>query len=353
MVSFSGYLPGANIFTAHSRRKRLTINFRNAPYILGLRSFLYAIAVGNTAVMKGSELSPRCFSVLAQVLIEAGLPAGVLNVIYVRPSDAAEVTTALIEHSAVKKINFTGSTAVGSIVAGTAGRNLKPVLMELGGKASAIVCEDADVQKAALQCALGAFLHSGQICMSTERILVASNILDEFRPALQEKIAHVFPAHAPAVLVQSAAVDKNRRLVADAVSKGAKVILGDHEKEEISWTRMAPIVVEGTAKGMDLFHTESFGPSVSLIPFENDEDAIAVANDTDYGLSGAIFTESLSRGLKIARAVETGAIHINSMSVHDEPALPHGGAKKSGWGRFNSKWGLNEFLRLKTITYQL
>ena len=290
---------------------------------------------------------------LAQVLLEAGLPPGVMNLIYVQPKDAADVTTALIEHPAIKKVNFTGSTAVGSIIAATAGKNLKPVLMELGGKASAIVCEDADIQKAALQCALGAFLHSGQICMSTERILVSSKALEAFRPALQEKVSQVFPAHAPAVLVQSAAVDKNKRLIADAVAKGAKVVHGDPAKEEISRTRMAPIVVEGTAKGMDLFYTESFGPSVSLIPFESDEDAIAMANDTDYGLSGAIFTESLARGLKIARAVETGAIHINSMSIHDEAALPHGGAKKSGWGRFNGKWGLNEFLRLKTITYQL
>lgn len=318
-----------------------------------MRSFLYAIAVGNTAVMKGSELSPRCFSVLLQVMYEAGLPPGVVNLIYVQPKDAAEVTTALIEHPAIRKVNFTGSTAVGSIIAGAAGKNLKPVLMELGGKASAIVCDDADIGKAALQCALGAFMHSGQICMSTERILVASSILDKFRPALQEKIGQIFPAHTPAVLVQSAGVEKNKKLIADAVRKGAKIIHGDHEKDEISKTRMAPVVVEGTTKEMDLFHTESFGPSVSVIPFETDEDAIAIANDTDYGLNGAVFTEGLARGLRIAKAVNTGNIHINGMTVHDEPALPHGGVKRSGWGRFNSKWGLDEFLRLKTITYQI
>lgn len=331
----------------------LTGGYRNAPYILGVRSFLYAIAVGNTAVMKGSELSPRCFSVIFEVMREAGLPDGVLNLIYVKPSDAAEVTTALIEHPSIKKINFTGSTTVGGIIAGAAGKNLKPVLMELGGKASAIVCDDADVDKAALQCALGAFMHSGQICMSTERILVASSVLDKFRPAFTEKIHHVFPAHTPAVLVQSAAVEKNKKLISDAVSKGAKVIHGDHEKDEISKTRMAPVVIEGTKPGMDLFHTESFGPSVSLIPFSTDDEAIAVANDTTYGLNGAVFTESLARGLKIAKAMETGNVHINSMTVHDEPALPHGGVKRSGWGRFNAKWGLDEFLRIKTITYQL
>lgn len=132
---------------------------RNAPYILGLRAIIYALAAGNTVVFKGSELSPRCFWVLGQVLTDAGLPPGALNMIYSKPQDAAEVTTALIEHPAVKKINFTGSTAVGSIIAAQAGKNLKPCLMELGGKASAIVCADADLSKAGLQCALGAFLH--------------------------------------------------------------------------------------------------------------------------------------------------------------------------------------------------
>lgn len=318
-----------------------------------MRAVLYAIAVGNTAILKGSELSPRCFWVLGQVLTQAGLPAGVVNIIYHRPQDAAEVTTALINHPSIKKISFTGSTAVGSIIASQAGKALKPVLMELGGKASAIVCSDADISKAATQCAVGAFLHSGQICMSTERILVASKILDPFRTALQSAISNIFPSHTPAVLIQSNGVEKNKRLIKDAVSKGAKVIHGDHEKDEISETRMAPIVVEGTTKEMDLFYTESFGPSVSLVPFGTDEEAIAMANDTEYGLSGAVFTESLGRGLKIAKSIETGAVHINGMSVHDEAALPHGGTKKSGWGRFNARWGLEEFLRLKTITYQV
>ncbi|KAE9992163.1 hypothetical protein EG327_009896 [Venturia inaequalis] len=324
----------------------------NAPYILGLRAMIYALAAGNTVVFKGSELSPRCFSVLGQVLTEAGLPAGVLNMIYHKPQDASEITTALVEHPAIKKVNFTGSTAVGSIIAGMSGKNLKPCLMELGGKASAIVCADAELSKAGMQCALGAFLHSGQVCMSTERILVHSSIISEFRTALQGAITSVFPAHTPAVLIASAGVEKNKKLIEDAVSKGAKVTHGDHKIEESSKTRMAPIVVEGVKDHMDLFHTESFGPSVSLIPFETEEEAVKMANDTDYGLSGAIFTESLGRGLRMAKQIESGAIHINSMSVHDEPNLPHGGVKKSGWGRFNSKWGLAEFLRTKTITFQ-
>lgn len=326
---------------------------RNAPYILGFRSFVYALAVGNTCIVKGSELSPHCFWALGSIFKEAGLPDGCLSILYHRPQDAAEVTRVLIESPAIKKVNFTGSTAVGSIIAATAGKNLKPVLMELGGKASAIVCEDADVDKAAKECALGAFLHSGQICMATERILVNRSVLEPFKSALQEWVSRIFSTSEPApVLITSAGVEKNRKLIADAKAKGASIVAGDPEVKEQSEHRMRPIVVGDVTKEMDLYHTESFGPSVSLIAVDSDDEAVDIANDTDYGLSGAVFTEDLKRGLRIARQIESGAIHINSMSVHDEAGLPHGGVKKSGWGRFNADWGLEEFLRTKTITFQ-
>ena len=266
----------------------------------------------------------------------------------------------LIEHPAVKKVNFTGSTAVGRIIASTAGKALKPVLMELGGKASAIVLDDADVDKAAHACALGAFLHSGQICMSTERIVAHSAVLDRFTTAFRAAVAQAFGADKPApVLITSAGVEKNKRLVASAVAAGAKILHGDlqaderhPETDEVSKTRMRPIVVGGVNKDMELYHTESFGPSVSVISVESEEEAVAIANDTEYGLSSAVFTENLARGLRVARQIESGAVHINAMTVHDESNLPHGGAKMSGWGRFNGSWGIEEFLRLKTVTYQ-
>ncbi|KAF2263556.1 aldehyde dehydrogenase [Lojkania enalia] len=332
----------------------------NAPYILGTRAVLYALAAGNTCILKGSELSPRCFWAIGTVLNEAGLPPGAMNVVYHQPSDAAAVTTALIEHPAVKKVNFTGSTAVGRIIAQTAGRNLKPVLMELGGKASAIVLDDADLKKAATHCALGAFLHSGQICMATERILVHKHVKAQFVEAFKGASEGIFGGEKPApVLVQSAGVDKNKRLVSEAVKAGAKIIHGDHEKEEyhpetkeVSKTRMRPIIVDGVNKNMELYHTESFGPSVSLIEISSEDEAIQIANDTEYGLTSAVFTENLARGIRVAKQIESGAVHINAMTVHDETNLPHGGAKMSGWGRFNGNWGLEEFLRLKTITYQ-
>ena len=324
----------------------------NAPYILGLRAVIYALATGNTAILKGSELSPRSFWAIGSVFHEAGLPAGVLNVLYHRPQDAAAVTNRLIEAPEVKKVNFTGSTAVGAIIAAKSGENLKPCLMELGGKASALVLDDADIENAAFQCALGAFVHAGQICMSTERIVVHKSILEPFSEALKGAIAKIYPDSGEApILVARPAVEKNQKLVKDAVDKGAKLLYGDLNSKETNSHRLRPFVVQDVTKEMDLYYTESFGPSVSLLTVESDDEAVDYANDTEYGLSGAIFTKDLQRGIRLARQIDSGAIHINQMSVHDEAGLPHGGVKKSGWGRFNHEYGLNEFLKLKTVTF--
>ncbi|KAK3716525.1 hypothetical protein LTR37_006421 [Vermiconidia calcicola] len=324
----------------------------NAPLILGTRAFLYAIASGNTVILKGSELCPRTFWALGSVMKQAGLPDGVLSVIYHQTSDAAAVANTIIEHPHVRKVNFTGSTMTGSIIASKAGKELKPVLMELGGKASAIVCEDADLEKAAMQVALGSFLHAGQICMATERVLVNRKVIEPFAEALKGASEKVYaPSGDAPLLVAQNTVEKNHKLLDDANNKGAKVMYGDINAKEQSKNRIRPVIVSDVKKDMDIFYTESFGPTVSLIAVDSDDEAIEIANDTEYGLSGAIFTENLGRGLKIAKEIDSGAIHINSMSVHDESMLPHGGVKKSGWGRFNAQWGIEEFLKLKTVTY--
>ncbi|KAL5339305.1 Aldehyde/histidinol dehydrogenase [Aspergillus crustosus] len=324
----------------------------NAPFILGTRAVALPLAAGNTTILKGSELSPKCFWVIGDIFREAGLPAGCLNVLYHRTSDAAAVTNALIAHPDVRKISFTGSTNVGSIIASTAGKYIKPVLLELGGKASAIVLDDADLEKAALGCALGAFLHSGQICMSTERIVVQRSIAEKFQKVLVETVEKVFGKHAPApVLVATAAVKKNKDLVVDALSKGANVVFGDPKASESGANNLRPVIVGGVTKDMDLYATESFGPTVSLLIVDSDEEAIKLANDTEYGLSSAVFTTNLFRGLRLAKQIESGAVHINSMTVHDEPTLPHGGWKSSGFGRFGGTAGYDEWLQTKTITW--
>ncbi|KAH7370191.1 aldehyde dehydrogenase domain-containing protein [Rhexocercosporidium sp. MPI-PUGE-AT-0058] len=323
----------------------------NATYTLGFRSVTFAIAAGNTAVFKASETTPRSLGVVGTVFREAGLPDGVLNVIQTAPDDAAAVTKALIEHPAVKKINFTGSTAVGRHIAKIAGENLKPVLMELGGKAPAIVLADADLQLAASMCALGAFMHSGQICMSTERVIVDKNISKEFAEQMKGAIEAMFPSSGEAlVMVSGVGVKKNKALLKDAKSKGAEILYGDINAEEAAPERMRPVVVKGVKKEMDLYYTESFGPTVSLIEVENEDEAIKIANDTEYGLASSVFTKDLARGFRVAKKIDSGAVHINSMTVHDEAALPHGGVKGSGWGRFGAP-GLDEWVKTKTITF--
>ncbi|KAK4237504.1 aldehyde dehydrogenase domain-containing protein [Achaetomium macrosporum] len=325
----------------------------NAPYILGGRSVLFPIAAGNTAILKGSELCPRTMWGICSVLHEAGLPDGVLNLLFHEPANAAAITQLLIADPEVKKINFTGSTMVGRIIGKLAGEHLKPVLLELGGKAPAIVWEDADLDNAAVQCALGAFLHSGQICMSTERILVHKKVRAEFEKKLIGAIDNIFGAqHEAPALINSAGVTKNKKLIADALGKGASLLYGDANAQEPAPTRMRPVVISGVTTEMDIYKTESFGPTVSLYEVETEEEALRIANDTEYGLSSAVFTEDLRRGLRFAKEIETGAVHINNMTVHDESALPHGGAKASGYGRFNAAQGLSEWVRTKTITYK-
>jgi acyl-CoA reductase-like NAD-dependent aldehyde dehydrogenase len=213
----------------------------------------------------------------------------------------------IIKNHAHAYSNDTSNSAVGRIIASQAGKNLKPVLMELGGKASAIVLDDAELKNAATQCALGAFLHSGQICMSSERILVHKDIKPAFIEAFKGAVEAIFGGDKPApVLVASVGVERNKRLVSEAVKAGATVVYGDHEKSEKFDTHMRPVIIDGVQKHMDLYYTESFGPSVSLIEISSDEEAIEIANDTDYGLSGAVFTENLARGLRMAKQIESG-----------------------------------------------
>ncbi|OBT85874.1 hypothetical protein VE02_06079 [Pseudogymnoascus sp. 03VT05] len=322
----------------------------NAPYILGVRSIAYALAAGNTAILKASEFSPRCAWAIADCFRLGGLPAGVLNTIAHSTSSAAAITEALIADSRVQKINFTGSTVVGRIIAETAGRHLKPVLLELGGKASAIVCEDADLEIAATECAKGAFVHCGQVCMSTEKILVHKDVAAAFEERYREKVADMFTQQG--VLVNRAAVDRNMRLVRDALGKGAEVLAGTVEQDhQLPGTHMSPIVVKGVTEAMELYNTESFGPTVSIIEIETEEEAVRMANDTPYGLTSAVFTEDLRRGLRLAKRIESGAVHINGMTLHDETMLPHGGVKCSGYGRFGSG-GLEEWVRSKTVTFK-
>lgn len=193
---------------------------------------------------------------------------------------------------------------------------------------------------------------AGQICMSTERILVHSSIVDAFKPILQTTIENVFgSAESTPVLVTAASAKRNRGLVDSALSQGAQAVFGNTNVLGKLETKMPPVVLTKVTKDMEIYATESFGPSVSLYTFDTEQEALELANDTEYGLSASIYTEDLRAGFRIAEGLESGAVHINTMSVHDEFALPHGGVKKSGFGRFNGYQGLEEFLYYKTVTW--
>jgi acyl-CoA reductase-like NAD-dependent aldehyde dehydrogenase len=253
-------------------------------------------------------------------------------------------------------VNFTGSTAVGSIISATAGKYLKPIITELGGKASTIVLADADLEKAAMACTLGAFMHAGQVCMATERVIVHASVADAFITAFKKTTNKLYGQNGVTpTFVTSTGANKTKKLVKSAMANGAEVILGDPDestKPDSSSTTMRPIILTNVAKGSKLHETESFGPCVAFYTFEVEDEALAIANDTEYGLSGAVFTQNMAAGLRIAKGYETGAVHINAMTIHDESNLPHGGAKKSGFGRFTGQPGLEEWLRIKVVTYE-
>ncbi|KAI8680417.1 Aldedh domain-containing protein [Fusarium keratoplasticum] len=316
----------------------------NASLYLGIRAVATPIACGNTAILKASEVTPLVHNYIGVLFRDAGFPPGVLNIVQHRREDAPGVLDALISDKRVRKINFTGSAAVGKIIAAKAAESCKPVLLELGGKSPQIVLEDADLTKAAEAAATGAFAHHGQICMSTERIIVHASVMEQF----SEKLVTA----AQKIQVQPGAsaehVAKVKVLVEDSIDRGAKFLFGKGIETENS--HMSPRVLTEVTQDMPIWRQETFAPVVTLVPFTTLEEAIDLANDSDYGLSSSIFTSSVIRGIEVARRLDTGAVHINSMTVHDEAHLPHGGTKESGWGRFGVPWGISEFTQLKTIT---
>ena len=326
----------------------------NAPIILGVRAIAMPLACGNTVILKASEVCPATHRLIGSVLTEAGLGDGIVNVITHEPKDAEAVAEALISHPAVKRVNFTGSTRVGKIIAAISARYLKPVVLELGGKAPLIVLDDADIDAAVDATVFGAFANSGQICMSTERVIVHEKVADEFASKLAKRVA-ALPSGDPrkgdfvlGAVVGKPTVDRVLKLVQEATAKGAKLLCGG----ESDGTIMKGIVVDKVTPDMSLFREESFGPQVSITRVKSAEEAVKLANDTEYGLSASLFTRDIARGIELARQIESGICHINGPTVHDEAQMPFGGVKASGYGRFGGKAGVNEFTELRWITIQ-
>ena len=326
----------------------------NAPIILGVRAIAVPLACGNSVILKASEISPRTHSLIIEAFAEAGFPEGVVNVVTNAPADAADVVGALIDHPAVKRINFTGSTSVGRIIAKRAAGHLKPCILELGGKAPLLVLEDADLDEAVKAAAFGAFMNQGQICMSTERIIVVDAVADAFAEKFAAKaksMASGDPREGTTPL--GAVVDRKtvthvNSLIDDAVSKGATLISGGKGESVV----MSATVVDGVTPAMAIYRDESFGPVVAMIRAKDEEDAIRIANDSDYGLSAAVFTRDTARGLGVARRIHSGICHVNGPTVHDEAQMPFGGVGASGYGRFGGKAGIDSFTELRWITIE-
>jgi vanillin dehydrogenase len=326
----------------------------NAPVILGTRAVALPLACGNTVILKASEISPGTHRLIGETLRDAGLPKGVINVVTNAAADAPGVVEALIAHQAVRRINFTGSTRVGRIIAQTAARYLKPVLLELGGKAPLVVLDDADLDAAVNAAAFGAFFNQGQICMSTERIIVDEAIADTFVQKFAAKAASL-PAGDPrsenvalGSVISQDAVTGIEGLIKDAINKGADLVASG----PISGTVMAAHVLDRVTPEMRIYSEESFGPVTCIIRVQGEEEAIRIANDTEYGLTAAVFSRDVARALRVAKRLDTGMCHVNGPTVHDEAQMPFGGVKASGYGRFGGKAGIAEFTELRWITIE-
>lgn len=326
----------------------------NAPVILGTRAVAMPLACGNTLVLKASELSPAVHRLIGQVLQDAGLGDGVVNVITNAPEDAPAIVARLIANPAVRRVNFTGSTHVGRIIGELSARHLKPALLELGGKAPLLVLDDADLDAAVEAAAFGAYFNQGQICMSTERLIVDAKVADAFIDKLASKVASLRagdPQDGASVLgslIDISAGQRIKALIDDALAKGVRLVTGGLLDGSI----MQATLLDGVTRDMRLYHEESFGPVAVVLRGAGDEELLRLANDSEFGLSAAIFSRDVSRALLLAQRVESGICHINGPTVHDEAQMPFGGVKASGYGSFGSKASIDFFTQLRWVTIQ-
>lgn len=326
----------------------------NAPVILATRAIATPLACGNTVVLKGSELCPETHALIVDALAEAGLPRGAVNFVTNAPADAGAVVEAMVAHPAVRRVNFTGSTRVGRLIAQTCARYLKPAVLELGGKAPFVVLDDADIDAAVNAAIFGSFANSGQICMSTERIVVDNAVADEFVAkfaARAQTLPLGDPREGPVVLgsvVDMSTVERCNALIDDALARGAKLVCGGKATN----TLMPATVLDHVTPAMQIYHEESFGPVKAVVRVDGVEKAVATANDNAFGLSSAVFGRDVARAWNVAQRIEAGICHVNGPTVHDEAQMPFGGVKASGYGRFGGRAGVEAFTELRWITVQ-
>ncbi|MCW8217497.1 aldehyde dehydrogenase family protein [Streptomyces griseolus] len=324
----------------------------NFPFLLSLKSVAPALALGNAVVLKPHQNTPVCGgTLLAKVFEEAGLPAGLLNVVV---TDIAEIGDALLEHPVPQLISFTGSDKVGRHVATVCAAQLKRTVLELGGNSALIVLDDADLDYAVDAAVFSRYVHQGQVCMAANRILVDRAVEKEFTEKFVAKVASLRvgdpadPATHIGPLINSSQADAISRIVERTVEEGATALL--HGRAD--GTLVSPSVLTGIPAGSPVLHEEIFGPVALLVPFDGEDEAVRIANDTPYGLSGAVHTGNIERGVRVGQRIHTGMIHINDGTVHDEPIVPFGGEKSSGLGRLNGEATIEAFTTQKWISVQ-
>lgn len=327
----------------------------NAALILSLRSITAPLAFGNAVVLKPSEWSPMTGGLLwGEIFAEAGLPSGVLNIVTHAPGEAGAIGDELVENPAVRRLNFTGSTRTGRRLAEVAGRNLKRIVLELGGSNPLVVLGDANLQYAVDAAAFGSFLHQGQICMSARRIIVERSIADAFTEQLVAKTSTLKvgdPKERDTIigpLINGQALSTVAARVQDAVDRGARVLVGG----EADGPCYRPTLLTDVPADAPFANEETFGPVASIEVVDDADAAVERANATAYGLSAGIITADLDRGIALARRIESGIVHVNDQTVGDEPQMPFGGVKDSGWGRFGGRAAADEFTELRWVTVQ-
>lgn len=327
----------------------------NGTVVLAARAIAYPLVCGNTVVFRGSEASPKTHALVAQALIDAGFPAGALNYLSNSPQSAPEVVDALIAHKAVRRINFTGSTRVGRIVAEKAAKHLKRCLLELGGKSPLVVLDDANIDDAVSAAVFGSFLYQGQICMSTERLIVDEKVADEFVTKFAAR-ANELRSGDPAVnpqciigpMINPSSGPRINDMLQDALNKGAKLACGGVADGAV----MPATIVDHVTSDMTIYDQETFGPITVVVRVKSAQEAIAVANDSAYGLSSGVFGRDVNRALAVAMEMDYGSVHVNGATVQNEAQAPYGGTKDSGYGRFDGRAVVDEFTELKWVTIE-
>ena len=322
----------------------------NFPFFLSMKSVAPALGAGNGVVLKPHEQTPIMGgTMIGKMFEEAGLPAGLLNVVV---TDIAAIGDAFIEHPVPRVISFTGSTAVGRHVAEIGARHFKKVLLELGGNSAFIVLDDADLGYAVDAAVFSRFTHQGQICMSANRVLVHESIVDDFVDRYVAKVATLKvgdPRDEDTIigpLITPKQAEDLNAMVDRAISNGARAAI----RGEVNGGVFDPVVLLDVDPEMEVAQKELFGPVVSVIPFKTDDEAVEIANNSNFGLSGAVHTSDIDRGVALARRVETGMIHVNDCTIHDEPIVAFGGEKQSGLGRLNGPWSLDEFTTMRWVS---